>query len=69
MTDNCEHDYSEVLDCVWCDAKAVIVPAKGEFLVVDGVVTQVHKVRKEADFMLNKCEPGDICGAEDGCNV
>jgi len=47
----------------------VSVPVTGSYLVVDGEVVRVHEVRKEADFLLNRCEPEDICGAEDGCNT
>lgn len=57
MTDRCPDKYM------------VHIPAEGTWLVVDGRVVQVHKVRKEADFLLNRCEPGDPCGAEDGCNT
>jgi hypothetical protein len=58
-------------DCCWVNCQCTVqeVPPVGTFLVVDGVVTQVHRVRKEADFLLNRCEPGDPCGAEDGCNT
>jgi hypothetical protein len=47
----------------------VSVPAKGLWIVSDGRLIQVHKVRKEADYMLNYCTPEDHCGAEDGCNT
>lgn len=47
----------------------VVLPDGKTFLVREGAVTRVHQVRKEGEFLLNRCEPGDPCGAEDGCNV
>lgn len=55
--------------CQRGDAPMVSVPAKGLWIVSDGRLIQVHKVRKEADYMLNYCTPEDHCGAEDGCNT
>lgn len=50
------------------DDVMVAVPAEGDWLVRDGAITQVHQIRKEADFLFNRCSPDDPCGAQDGCN-
>ena len=51
------------------EVEFVVVPAKGIWIVSDGRIIQAHKVRKEADYLLNYCTPEDPCGAEDGCNT
>ena len=44
-------------------AYVVAVPVEGTWLVRDGVPVRVHTTRKEADFLLDRCEPGDGCDA------
>lgn len=56
--------------CKTSDAcRCVTVSGTGIWIVSDGRVIQAHKVRKEADYLLNYCTPDDPCGAEDGCAV